>query len=219
MRGLRRQRSFGAFFHCAARFPRPLAQTFQGANGGGLWLQRGQLWEGRVLQKQQEHSSHDIVLLCHSLNLSSDGQTCHPFTIGTISLMLSKSDLREVLKDAVEMKLMTSQWFGNTKDITGAFLWNYRYFHPYTYCMTYIIHTTQYWDSVVWTLCHCNACALPIRDLWCQTISRGPSKLLSSLGCYIPASASSQVRLTGWEPKCCPSQIMLNRMIDVYNCK
>lgn len=37
--------------------------------------------------------------------------------------LLSKSayDLREVLKDEVEMKLMTSQWFGNTKDITGAF--------------------------------------------------------------------------------------------------
>lgn len=116
VRGLRRQRSFGAFFHCAARLPRPLAQTFQGANGGGLWLQGEQLWEGGVcllwfhfgdniyiyiiydyiylyirfildsiiaslewvLQKQQEHSSHDIVLLCHSLNLSSDGQTCHP---------------------------------------------------------------------------------------------------------------------------------------------
>ena len=45
VRGLRCQRSFGAFFHCAARFPRPLAQTFQGANGGGLWLQGEQLWE------------------------------------------------------------------------------------------------------------------------------------------------------------------------------
>lgn len=48
VRGLRRQRSFGAFFHCAARLPRPLAQTFQGANGGGLWLQGEQLWEGGV---------------------------------------------------------------------------------------------------------------------------------------------------------------------------
>ena len=52
-----------------------------------------QLWEGRVLQKQQEHSSHDIVLLCHSLNLSSDGQTCHPLCYRRV-LMISERYLK-----------------------------------------------------------------------------------------------------------------------------